>query len=84
MKCGTCGVSFDSFREIKEHWRKTGCHWRRRVWERALESKRRGHSGRRILSEAMPQLFRPRPMSEGAKEKLRELDKKRIKVRRRV
>ena len=83
MICGTCGERYETFMEIKKHWRETGCNWHRRVWERATESKRRGHSGRRILSEAMPQTFPPRPMTEETKERLRELGERRVKPKRR-
>jgi len=54
-----------------------GCRWDRDVWERHGKAKARGGSGRRILSEAYPDLWKPRRMSEEAKTRLQELEEKR-------
>lgn len=63
--------------DLELHWKETGCMEHRRVWEKFMEARRRGSSGRRILHEAFPDLWPSEPMSEEAKEKLRELAEKR-------
>lgn len=83
MICGTCRKPFKLFSDVMNHWRKAGCHWARPVWVKVAESKRRGHSGRRHLAAAYPHLYKPRPMSEEVKEKLRLLGDKRMRISKR-
>jgi hypothetical protein len=71
MRCGTCSISIPDVGALLKHWKETGCEWNRSVWERVVESKKHGHSGRRILSEAYPNLYKSEPMPEDVKEDLR-------------
>jgi hypothetical protein len=74
MICGHC-KEFRTGRvaNLLAHIKKTGCDQDRPVWARVLEAHKRGTSGRRILSEAYPNLYPSRPMDEETKEKLREI-----------
>lgn len=90
MLCGYCKKKFRGIRSLSNHWKTTGCpmfRGNRRAWEKHLAAKDDGRSGRRILSKAFPETYKPAPMSDEAKEKLRALGEKRkafgIKVPRR-
>jgi pentatricopeptide repeat protein len=78
MICGYCR-EFRTKRveELFLHLKTAGCHQDRRVWERVLEAHKRGTSGRRILSEAFPDLYPSTPMPEETKAKLREINETR-------
>lgn len=80
MICGTCKKPMKTIRTWKKHLAETGCAWRRDVWVRVLAAHQRGSSGRRILSDAFPDLYKRVPMSEETKERLRELSAQRVKV----
>lgn len=78
MICGHCRDFRTRFSNVMFlHWETFGCTWGRSVWERVFESKRLGHSGRRLLHEAWPDLYPSEPMSEEDKAKLRELAERR-------
>ncbi|MGH9391940.1 MAG: hypothetical protein ACRD1Z_20245 [Vicinamibacteria bacterium] len=78
MICGYCsGFSAKRVDRIEAHWRLTGCPWARPVWVRYFESRTAGHSGRRILHEAFPDLWPSDPMDEEARERLQEADARR-------
>ncbi len=81
MICGTCRETMKTFTDWKVHIAATGCDWGRPVWIKVGESKRRGHSGRRHLSRAYPELWKSEPMTEEAKARLKELSEQRIKVK---
>lgn len=83
MKCGTCQQTMKNVTAWRDHKRETGCHWHRPVWVKVLAAKRRGSSGRRLLSDAYPHLYKRTPMTEEAKERLRQLNEKRVKVSKR-
>lgn len=89
MLCGYCR-EFRTKRveELLSHWRVTGCFDGRPVWARVFEAHKRGHSGRRILSEAFPTIYRSEPMDEETKEKLRVVQEERkrsgVKIVKRV
>ena len=70
MICGHCKAPFRHVRKLLAHWRETGCPWGRPVWERVRESRRAGHSGRRILHNRWPTLWPSEPMPEEVKERL--------------
>ena len=85
MICGICKAPMKGIRQWVNHVREFqdvplfGCTWDRDVWERHGRAKERGSSGRRILSERYPHLWKPRRMGEEAKEKLQALaDKRRV------
>lgn len=85
MTCGTCKeFKTDDYAQMKKHWKDTGCDWRRDVWVKVVAARRRGSSGRRLLSAAYPHLYKRTPMTEEAKERLRELGKKRIRTTKRA
>lgn len=52
---------------LRIHWIQTGCQKGREIWERFFRSRRAGHSGRRILREAYPNLYPSEPMPEELK-----------------
>jgi len=81
MVCGFCRSKFTTVRDVTQHWSDTGCNWNRDTWVRVAESKREGHSGRRILAEGYPHLWKSEPMSEEAKEKLRAIAEERKALR---
>lgn len=56
-----------------DHWNRDGCIWGRPLWKRVLQARRDGHSGRRLLHAAFPDLWPSVPMDEEAKDRLREL-----------
>ena len=73
MKCGTCKAPMRDQKQLRDHWSATGCAWLRPVWEKVAEARRRGRSGRRLLGDAYPHLFKSEPMSEETKARLREI-----------
>lgn len=77
MKCGYCKEKMPNTKTLFEHWKKVGCDKDRPIWEKVIESKKNGHSGRRILHEAYPDLYPSEPMSEETKEALRALNEQR-------
>jgi hypothetical protein len=78
MVCGHCSrFRSSTVRELLVHIKTTGCDQGRPTWARVLEAHRRGSSGRRILSEAYPDLYPSTPMSEETKQKLREINEQR-------
>ena len=77
MKCAHCKESMPNVKALFEHWKKVGCPNDRPIWVKVVESKKQGHSGRRILSEAYPDLYPSTPMSEETKEALRALNEHR-------
>lgn len=79
MRCGSCAIPFKKIVDLEIHWKTTGCMQYRHVWERFMEARRRGSSGRRILHEAFPDLWPSEPMDEETKEKLREIQERRKK-----
>ena len=72
VTCGTCKKRFTT-PSLFGHWKKTGCSWGREVWVRVAQAKKRGHSGRRILSEAYPHSYPRRAMPEELIERFREM-----------
>ena len=78
MRCGYCKeFRTKHVEELLAHFKASGCPTGRPVWVRVFEAHKRGHSGRRILSEAFPSVYKSEPMSEEAKEKLRALAEER-------
>jgi hypothetical protein len=77
MLCGYCKEKMPNTKTLFEHWKKVGCPTDRPVWAKVLESKKQGHSGRKILAEAYPDLYPTEPMSEETKEALRALNEQR-------
>lgn len=78
MLCGYCReFRTKRVKELLAHWKETGCHSGRPVWARVFEAHKRGHSGRRILSEAFPAIYKSEPMDEETKEKLRAMQEDR-------
>lgn len=77
MICGYCKKSVRRVRTLREHWKETGCPTARPVWAKVLEAHKRGTSGRRILSEAFPGIWKSEPMSEETKARLREIQERR-------
>ena len=71
VTCGYCKKSFAHVVIVMRHWKKDGCTWRRDVWARVAQAKRRGHSGRRILSETWPDLYPRKKMSQDVIDRLR-------------
>ena len=72
MTCGTCKHPFSMMVFLRIHWVQTGCQKGRLIWERVFRSKRAGHSGRKILREAYPNLYpASRPMPPEVKEGFR-------------
>jgi hypothetical protein len=80
MRCGYC-KEFATKRAgaLFVHFKETGCPVGRPVWARVVEAHKRGTSGRRILAEAYPGIYKPEPMTEEAKERLREVAEARKK-----
>ena len=77
MICGNCKeYRTKRSEELLAHI-KAGCVRDRIVWSKVLEAHKRGTSGRRILSEAYPELYPSTPMSEETKAKLREINETR-------
>jgi len=74
MTCGSCGHSFSLFIFLRAHWFTAGCQKARTVWARVLEARRRGTSGRRILHQAYPHLYKSEPMPEEVKARFRAKD----------
>lgn len=77
MLCGYCKEKVPNTTALFEHWKKVGCLNDRPVWVKVVESKRQGHSGRKILHEAYPDLYPSEPMTEETKEALRALNEQR-------
>lgn len=77
MLCGYCKEKIPGTQALFVHWKKTGCDKDRPVWVKVIESKKQGHSGRKILAEAYPDLYPTEPMSEETKEALRALNEQR-------
>lgn len=67
MICGGCKRPFSLMIFLRIHWLQTGCAWGREIWRRVFQSKREGHSGRRILSKAFPAMYPSEPMPEELK-----------------
>lgn len=74
MKCGYCKSSLPAVKEMLLHWKAVGCPTGRPVWEKVVDSRKSGHSGRRLLHEAWPRLWPFDPMGEEDRERLRERD----------
>ena len=74
--CGYCKRPFSSIRGLLQHWKMKKCPQWQFVWEKVMNSRKRGHSGRRILSKAFPHLYPTKPMSEETKERLRAMKPK--------
>lgn len=77
MLCGYCKSPVKGIASFKKHLRENGCSWNRGVWEKHYRSRQAGHSGRRILSQAFPNIYPPRPMSDECKERLQALTENR-------
>ena len=77
MRCGYCHKSLGSVKGLYQHWKLKKCPQWQFVWEKVMIARKRGHSGRRILSKAFPHLYPSKPMSEETKEKLRSIKKTR-------
>jgi methylase of polypeptide subunit release factors len=78
MKCGYCKAFATKRAEtLFAHFKETGCPVGRPVWARVVEAHKRGSSGRRILAEAYPAIYKSEPMTEEAKERLREVAEER-------
>lgn len=77
MLCGYCKEKMPNTKTLFEHWKKVGCPTDKPIWKKVVESKQKGHSGRRILHEAYPDLYPSEPMSEETKEALRALNEHR-------
>ena len=74
MICGHCKAPVGKkIAQMFIHWALEGCPDGLKVWARFAESKAAGHSGRRILHEAWPDLYPSEPMTEETKQALREL-----------
>lgn len=75
--CGYCRKAFGSVKGLFQHWRLKKCPQWQFVWEKVVSSRKRGHSGRRILAKAFPHLYKSKPMSDETKEHLKSLQEKR-------
>lgn len=89
MRCGHCkAFSTKHAEEFLAHIKATGCSNGRPVWARVVEARKRGSSGRRILAEAYPDIYKSEPMTEEAKARLREIAEERkregVKIVKRV
>lgn len=78
MICGYCREFKAKRSEVMfAHWWPGGCPIGRDVWIKVVESRKAGHSGRRLLHERWPELWPSEPMTDEDRERLRELEEKR-------
>lgn len=82
MICGTCRERM-SFAAWRKHIDEIGCDWQRATWEKVVEARKHGHSGKRLLAAAYPHLWQAERMTDETREKLRALGEQRVKVNRR-
>lgn len=68
MLCGGCKHPFSRVVFLFIHWAQTHCSRTRDVWERVMIARRNGTSGRRILHEAFPDVYKSEPMPEELKQ----------------
>lgn len=78
MICGFCRqAGLPGVAALQAHWAETGCPQHKPIWARVVAARKAGHSGHRILHEAFPSLWPSDPMTEEAREKLKELAERR-------